>query len=83
MGPNTGVSGVRDFAHDLLQRITDDRAERKVRTSACLGTVTDCVQDNNRPLIFICHSLGGIVVKQVMTHILSCKSKIQTHYLRR
>ncbi|KAL2049341.1 hypothetical protein ABVK25_010351 [Lepraria finkii] len=35
-GPNIGVSGVRDFAHDLLQRITDDRAERK---------------DNNRPLI--------------------------------
>lgn len=82
-GPNIGVSGVRDFAHDLLQRITDDRAERKVRNSACLGIVTDCIQDNNRPLIFICHSLGGIVVKQVMRHTLSCKSKIKTHHFRR
>ena len=41
---------VDDFARDLLQRI------KAVRASP---------SDQRRPLYFICHSLGGLVVKQV------------------
>jgi hypothetical protein len=82
MGPNSGVSGVRDFALDLLQRITDNRVEEKVRRSAYFGPATDCLQDPTRPIIFICHSLGGIVVKQVSKRRLSCKSPIGTYYHR-
>ena len=32
LGSNTSVSNIKDFAHDLLQRIIDDRAD-KVRYS--------------------------------------------------
>ena len=31
LGPDTAVSSVKDIAHDLLQRITDDRSDSKVR----------------------------------------------------
>ena len=30
MGPNATVSGVKDFAYDLLQRLLDDRIKYKV-----------------------------------------------------
>ena len=28
LGSNTSVSNIKDFAHDLLQRIIDDRADK-------------------------------------------------------
>ena len=28
LGSDTSVSNIKDFAHDLLQRITDDRADK-------------------------------------------------------
>ena len=39
LGSDASVSGVKDFAHDLLQRILDDRAEQ-VRNSILFMTVT-------------------------------------------
>ncbi|MCJ1231967.1 hypothetical protein MMC12_008647 [Toensbergia leucococca] len=51
LGNNTSVSNVRDFAKDLLQRLMDDRSGDK---------------EDQRPIVFICHSLGGIVVKQAV-----------------
>jgi hypothetical protein len=46
---------VDDFARDLLQRVNG------VRKTA---------QEKSRPLLFLCHSLGGILFKQVRTKTL-------------
>lgn len=46
---------VDDFARDLLQKV------KAIRSPAT---------EHERPLYFICHSLGGIVVKQASTTIL-------------
>lgn len=45
------VSGIQDFARDLLERL--------------LGVQTAPSQPE-RPQIFICHSLGGIVIKRAL-----------------
>ena len=45
------VMGIADFANDLLSRLQDAR-----RSST----------ERKRPILFICHSLGGIVVKRAI-----------------
>lgn len=45
------VMGINDFADDLLDRL---KSIRRTNTEA------------HRPILFICHSLGGIVVKSAM-----------------
>lgn len=47
---NKSSADVDDFARDLLQRL------KSVRKAA---------EERARPLYFICHSLGGILFKQV------------------
>ncbi|KAH7204891.1 ankyrin repeat-containing domain protein [Fusarium redolens] len=48
---NYSTYGIREHATMLLARLRDNREER---------------DDVDRPLIFVCHSLGGIVVKQAL-----------------
>lgn len=72
MGPNTSVSSVKDFACDLLHRILDDRKSDKVCNYQYVFRLSNICKDKSRPLMFICHSLGGIVVKQVGTFHHGC-----------
>ncbi|KUJ12820.1 uncharacterized protein LY89DRAFT_622819, partial [Mollisia scopiformis] len=45
-----------DYAEQLLQNLASVRASRDQKASFVLP---------NRPIIFVCHSLGGLVVKKV------------------
>lgn len=56
-------AGIDDFSRDFLYR---------------LKTVRNSTQENARPIFFICHSLGGILFKQVYDFQASI-SQIDTH----
>jgi pimeloyl-ACP methyl ester carboxylesterase len=47
----TSQAGIRDHAKDLLDRLVDEREDDEAASL--------------RPLIFVGHSLGGIVIKRV------------------
>jgi hypothetical protein len=64
--------GVLENAIDLLERLINKREEKvgfqHARKMANIYHVLTSIQ--GRPIIFICHSLGGLVVKRV-----SCSPK--------
>ncbi|KAI9775820.1 MAG: hypothetical protein M1839_000871 [Geoglossum umbratile] len=49
---SASVGGINHIAADLLNRLNDER---------------ETVQEKTRPIVFICHSLGGIIFKKVKT----------------
>lgn len=66
------TADVNDHAKDLLSSLIDKREEDEV-SPLCLSlplrrSLMDRDQEASRPLIFIAHSLGGIIVKKVSRH---------------
>jgi hypothetical protein len=61
----SSMAGLDDFALDLLDRIRATRQSEVLACNLLCSRYPDNFQAKNRPLVFICHSLGGIVVKKV------------------
>lgn len=60
-------ASITDLARRLLESIKTTRGEKAVRgpNEYPYSYITTNAQKRTRPLIFIGHSLGGLVVKQV------------------
>jgi hypothetical protein len=66
---DTTIAGVMDVALVLLNRLRSKRKVRKFCPSKNRSEQLTLFQDNpERPIVFLCHSLGGIVVKEVSSH---------------
>ena len=61
----TASSGVREQAENLLNQLEKFRIVCVPRLYRFPHAYRDLQEDPHRPLIFICHSLGGILVKRV------------------
>lgn len=65
--------GIAEEASKLLRQLTEEREERDkvriVKDEGLICTVTDCLQDLFRAIVFVCHDIGGAIVKQVITVI--------------
>jgi len=64
---NTSVAGVRENARMLLELLRDKREDNVGLVPAFRPglKLTSRQEDPYRPIVFIGHSLGGIIIKQV------------------
>jgi hypothetical protein len=71
LADRANLAGIRDWADDLLESVGTRRKALEVcRVPSYLShSMLICAQEQCRPLIFVCHSLGGIVAREVGTKI--------------
>jgi triacylglycerol esterase/lipase EstA (alpha/beta hydrolase family) len=60
----TSQAGIRDHAKDLLDRLVDEREDDEAASL--------------RPLVFVGHSLGGIVIKRVRRQYICQSNSLRT-----
>jgi hypothetical protein len=82
---NASVSSIRDFAMGLLNDLDSYRIDEVYPGSkfASFRPLTiEFLKERERPIIFICHSLGGLVVKQASENATLQWKAIQLMYSR-
>ena len=60
---NTSISGVQEYSRGLLSAVRN--IHKDVSAPAFPSFSTELTYKHGRSIIFVCHSLGGIVCKQV------------------
>ncbi|KAH6880373.1 hypothetical protein B0T10DRAFT_392290, partial [Thelonectria olida] len=63
---SSSITGINDIAADLLERLNAERTSEQASIACLRTTATDLQQEKTRPIIFICHSLGGIIFKKAL-----------------